>query len=294
MAGLENAGPPPVTVIPINLPLVLTASGAEVARIDAVGPSVHVALGALGAPSFPSGKLTITSGEAFDSPQVLVAQTTPNDFARIRLTSCFHDPVDNVTGTYPDWDLAAGAGRLSVFVSEAGNVLNCTRNGNVGIGTERPASRLDVAGVATVQVLDITGGADLAEEFRLRSRSTTMPGTVLVIDQDEPETLCPSSMAYDPRVAGVVSGGGTPAAVTLAADLDGEQVVPVALAGRVQCLAEAITRPIRPGDLLCTASTPGRAMVCPPEQRSPGVVLGKALTGLDEGLGAVVALVSLQ
>jgi len=67
MAGPENAGPPPVTAITINLPLVLTASGAEVARINAVEPAVHVALGALGAPTFPSGKLTITSGEAFDS-----------------------------------------------------------------------------------------------------------------------------------------------------------------------------------------------------------------------------------
>jgi hypothetical protein len=294
MAGPENAGPPPATVIPINLPLVLTASGVEVARIDAVGPAVHVALGALGAPVFPAGKLTITSGEGFDSPQVLVAQTTPNDFAHIRLTSLFHDPVDNVTGPYPDWDIAAGAGRLSLFVSEAGNVLNCTRNGNVGIGTERPASRLHVAGVATVQVLDITGGADLAEGFRLRSGSTTVPGTVLVVDQDEPETLSPSVVACDPRVAGVISGGTTPAAVTLSAGMEGDQVVPVALAGRVHCLAEATARPIRPGDLLCTASTPGRAMACPAEHRSPGVVLGKALTGLDDGLGTVIALVSLQ
>jgi hypothetical protein len=281
-------------VIPINPPLVLTANGVEVARIDAVGPAVHVSLGALGASAFPGGKLTIASGEGFDSPQVLVAQTTPNDFAHVRLTSRFHDPVDNVTGAYPDWDIAAGAGRLSLFVSEAGNVLNCTRNGNVGIGTERPASRLHVAGVATVQVLDITGGADLAEGFRLRPGSTTAPGTVLVIDQDEPETLNPSSVAYDPSVAGVISGGGTPAAVTLSAGINRDQVVPVALAGRVQCLADATTGPIRPGDLLSTAPTPGRAMACPPARRSPGVVLGKALTGLDSGLGTVVALVSLQ
>lgn len=104
-------------------------------------------------------------------------------------------------------------------------------------------------------MLDIAG-ADLAERFVSTERVD--PGTVLVIDPDEPGRLRPCATPYDPGVAGVASGAeDVSAGVTLANDMDG---IAVALAGRVWCQAEADGAPIRPGDRLATSSVPGHAM----------------------------------
>jgi len=51
---------------------------------------------------------------------------------------------------------------------------------------------------------------------------------------------------------------------------------------------------IKPGDLLTTSSTPGHAMKALNHARAQGAILGKAMTGLSEGKGMVLALVSLQ
>ena len=51
---------------------------------------------------------------------------------------------------------------------------------------------------------------------------------------------------------------------------------------------------IQPGDRLTTASLLGHAMKATDAGRSPGAVIGKAMTGLDEATGLVLVLVSLQ
>jgi len=63
-----------------------------------------------------------------------------------------------------------------------------------------------VSGTAHVGVLQITGGADLAETFPVRD--DIEPGTVVAIDPDRPGELCIAKGAYNPRVAGVISGQG--------------------------------------------------------------------------------------
>ena len=68
----------------------------------------------------------------------------------------------------------------------------------------------------------------------------------------------------------------------------------VAIAGRVYCKAEALTRPIEPGDLLTTSAVAGYAMKAADESRSHGAVIGKAMTGLKKGKGLVLVLVNLQ
>jgi hypothetical protein len=104
-----------------------------------------------------------------------------------------------------------------------------------------------------------------------------------------------STRAYDSRVAGIISGArGINPGIALRQEgaLDcGENV---ALSGRVYVKADARYGAIRPGDLLTTSDTPGRAMKAIDRERTPGSVLGKAMTTLEEGEGEVLVLVSLQ
>jgi hypothetical protein len=105
-----------------------------------------------------------------------------------------------------------------------------------------------------------------------------------------------SSVAYDTRVAGVISGAGGVRPGLLMGQresvADGDH--PVALTGRVYCLADASQGPIVPGDLLTTSATPGHAMAASDHARSHGATLGKAMTALETGRGLVLVLVSLQ
>jgi hypothetical protein len=68
----------------------------------------------------------------------------------------------------------------------------------------------------------------------------------------------------------------------------------VALSGRVYVLADAAHGAIRPGDLLTTSDTPGHAMKVVNHMQSQGAILGKAMSGLKNGKGMVLVLVTLQ
>lgn len=65
----------------------------------------------------------------------------------------------------------------------------------------------------------------------------------------------------------------------------------MALMGRVPVKASTENGPIRPGDLLVSASMPGHVMRCPHPQRCLGALVGKALTPLEEGTGTIEMLV---
>ena len=154
-------------------------------------------------------------------------------------------------------------------------------------------------GLGRVQtsVLEITGGADLSEQFDIGDDGRTVePGMVVSIDPKRPGRLTLSDKAFDRRVAGVVSGAGGVKTGMLMGQrgsvADGE--LPVALVGRVYVWADATTGPIEPGDLLTTAATPGHAMRVTDPTKASGAILGKAMTGLSEGRGLVLVLVSLQ
>ena len=90
-----------------------------------------------------------------------------------------------------------------------------------------------------------------------------------------------------------VAGGVRPG-ITLSQQgvLDGGQ--PVALSGRVYALADATAGPIQPGDLLTTSARPGHAMRVTDHAPAQGAILGKAMSGLKEGQGLVLVLVTLQ
>ena len=148
-----------------------------------------------------------------------------------------------------------------------------------------------------VDVLQITGGSDLSEQFEVSSDNLApQPGMVVCIDPAHPGQLKMSTMAYDPKVAGVISGAGGIAPGMLMGQrgtvADGKH--PVALTGRVWCRCDASCGAIEPGDRLTTSATPGHAMRVSDESRAPGTVLGKAMTSLTEGRGLVLMLVQPQ
>lgn len=85
-------------------------------------------------------------------------------------------------------------------------VMSILQNGNVGIGTSAPQSKLHVNGDVLVSGDIFLPGADCAENFNVQSLLEAEPGTVMVINAGG--NLEPSSKAYDKRVAGVISGAG--------------------------------------------------------------------------------------
>jgi hypothetical protein len=146
---------------------------------------------------------------------------------------------------------------------------------------------------ATVRTITING-ADLAEPFPMKEEAIEK-GTVVVIDEEHPGRLKRSTQAYDARVAGIVSGAnGVRAGIILRQEGVLDQGENVALSGRVYVKADAGYGAIRPGDMLTTSETAGHAMKASDRERASGAVLGKAMSGLEEGQGEVLVLVTLQ
>jgi hypothetical protein len=154
-------------------------------------------------------------------------------------------------------------------------------------------------GRITTEELQITGGADLSEQFEIHSRQDSLrpqPGMVVSIDAEQPGQLIVSSRAYERTVAGVISGAGglKPGLMMGQAGTLADGQFPVALTGRVYVYADASYGAIQPGDLLTTSNTPGHVMKVTNYEQAQGAVLGKAMGALTEGQGLVLILVSLQ
>lgn len=147
------------------------------------------------------------------------------------------------------------------------------------------------------QELQITGGSDLSEQFDITTPELEIQtGMVVCIDPKNPGQLVLSTRAHDRTVAGIISGaGGVKPGMLMGQKgtaADGKH--PVALTGRVYCWVDAAHGAIEPGDLLTTSETPGHAMKVTHPAQAQGAILGKAMTGLSEGKGLVLVLVSLQ
>jgi len=179
----------------------------------------------------------------------------------------------------------------------SGEQFVLARDGKVGIGTSSPTTMLEVAGETKTNALNIAGGSDLSERFDIQAGQTTIrPGVVVCIDPENAGNLLVADRSYDRRVAGVVSGAGglNPGMVMGQSGSVADGAYPVALSGRVYCLANAEYGAIRAGDLLTTSKTPGHAMKVRNHRKAQGAIIGKAMTDLEDGRGLVLVLVSLQ
>jgi hypothetical protein len=273
----------------------------------------------IGTPA-PSNRLSVAGNADFTgnvgignaAPVRPLDVANPQAIARLATTSSIYGSVIELKNSTANPTLLGGINFLTsndsvpgqIAYQAATNEMTFRTNGaervridsagDVGIGTSTPTAKLDVAGTARVDVLEIDGGADLSEKFVVAGIAE--PGMVLAIDPDHPGALCIARGAYDKRVAGIVSGaGGIKSGMVMGQSgslADGDHHV--ALTGRVYCWCDASEGGIEPGDLLTTSDTPGHAMRVSDQGRSAGAVLGKAMTSLKTGRGLVLVLVSLQ
>lgn len=161
----------------------------------------------------------------------------------------------------------------------------------------RTDGAIRVGGRTITRVLEITGGADVAEPFATKAPEEIQPGHVVTIAEDGTGTLELSRTAYNTCVAGIVSGanGINPGLCLSQEGVNHDGQHKVALSGRVYCLADATVAEIKPGDLLTTSDLPGHAMKVRDHSRSQGAILGKAMSRLGKGeKGHVLVLVTLQ
>jgi hypothetical protein len=134
--------------------------------------------------------------------------------------------------------------------------------------------------------LTVRGDAELAAPFAM-SEAQIDPGSVVVIDENNPGKLRLSTEAYDRKVAGVVSGaGGAKTGISMIPENALEAGQNVALSGRVYVWVRVGPMgKVRPGDLLTTSGVPGQAMVATDQAKAQGAILGKAM---EEASGAVL------
>lgn len=206
---------------------------------------------------------------------------------------------------------STGTGGL-IGVFNGGGVATVLVTGDNGSGHSK-ISVLNGSGVETIQlhasypnngkgrlvtpVLEITAGADLSEQFDVTfAGSEVQPGMVVCIDPQNQGKLVMSTKPYDRTVAGIVSGAGGVSPGMLMGQqgslADGKH--PIALTGRVYCLADASHGAIQPGDLLTSSDSPGHSMKVADHAKAQGAIIGKAMTRLEAGKGLVLVLVSLQ
>lgn len=152
-----------------------------------------------------------------------------------------------------------------------------------------------VTGTLTVGVdIVLTAAADFAEEFDLTGTGDAEPGTVMVLDGEE-GAVKPSCLAYDRKVAGIISGGGEyKPGIVLDKRASNRPRKALALVGKVYCKVDADYAPVAIGDMLTTSPTRGHAMKASDPLQAFGAVIGKALRPLKSGHDLVPILVALQ
>jgi hypothetical protein len=233
-----------------------------------------------GESSGSGGEISVHDASGRETVEILGAESS-SDGAQILLKNSDYSTTIQIDGDAPNSE-----GWIGLY-----------RNGETTAAIELDARDADGYGRITTEVLEIKGGSDLSENFDLSPNSPAVQaGMLLCIDPAQPGNLIPSYTPYDRTVAGVLSGAGgvRPGMLMGQAGSIANGKYPVALTGRVFCLADAANGAIQPGDLLTTSGTPGHAMKATDHVRAQGAIIGKAMTPLTKGHGLVLVLITLQ
>lgn len=164
-----------------------------------------------------------------------------------------------------------------------------------GQGSEGDLQLHNDAGDVTIHLdggagdIKLSGG-DVAEDFD--STGAIDPGSLVVAVG--PDEVATTTRAADPRVIGVASGAGQLRPALRLGARPGSTRVPVALAGRVYCKADAGFGPIGIGDLLTSSTTDGHAMRVGDAARAAGAIVAKSLGALERGTGLIPVVLALR
>lgn len=167
------------------------------------------------------------------------------------------------------------SGRVNSNILPAAN-----NNRNIGQGGATPLRFNTVYATVFDGTATTARYADLAENYL--ADQAYEPGTVLVFGGEQEVTTTDIKANF--RVAGVVS---TNPAHLMNGDLEGENVVPLALQGRVPC---KVIGEVHKGDILVTSAIPGYAIVWNNSDKI-GTVIGKAVGSKETSDRGVVEVV---
>jgi len=284
-----------ISSAPIFTPPLIVNSTTQVANLNAslLGGFSASAFPLLGSSLFPSAN-TFTGSNTFNGS--LTSFTVPGNNAASFMKGSSSTPttlaaiqVENFTASGEVAFLENGNAsnpfavlKLLQVTGSPGNFLTCQRPD----GTEK--CNIDNSGT-------FHSGSDFAEALPTRgARKLYEPGDVLVMASSG-AGVEKTSEHYSRRVIGIFST--RPGFV--GADKNGDtrvdkNDVPVAITGIVPAKVSAENGPVRVGDLLVTATTPGYAMKATDHKRMPGAIVGKALEPLLQGAGVIRVLVTMQ